>query len=67
MFLETDHGILWVGLFMGHLQQLLRSAHTHLTEDIKPPTAQRHRGAVTNYTTPVYSDINSHMLQFSAQ
>lgn len=41
--LETDHSVLWVRLFMGHLQQLLRSAHTHLTEHIKPPTAQKDR------------------------
>lgn len=59
MFLETDHGVLWVGLLMGHLQQLLRSAHTHLTEDIKPPTAQRDRGVVTNHNKSIYSDINS--------
>lgn len=38
--LETDHSVLWVRLFMGHLQQLLRCAHTHLTEHVKPATAQ---------------------------
>lgn len=41
MCLETDHSVLWVGLFMGHLQQLLRSANPHLTEHIEPPTAQK--------------------------
>lgn len=43
MSLGTDHSVLWVGLFMGHLQQLFGSAHSHFTEDVKPPTAERER------------------------
>lgn len=39
--LETHHSVLWVRLFMGHLQQLLRCAHTHLAEHVKPATAQK--------------------------
>ena len=35
---ETDHGILWVGLLMGHLQQLLWRSSVDPTQDVKPTT-----------------------------
>lgn len=44
--LETHHSILWVRLFMGHLQQLLRCAHTHLTEHVKPATTQKDKQCI---------------------
>lgn len=60
----TDHCVLWVGLFMGHLQQLLRSAHPHLSEDIKPPAAQTDRDDhnILRYTNMLlFSTLRLHM------